>query len=81
MKELEEMDLFELAQLKDVVKGIVETYDNILTTYGILNGDKFLQNMPPSTKLLFDKKNLYSRYILKINEKIEEKLVPYVEKN
>lgn len=77
MKKIEDMDIFELDQLKNVVKGIVQKYDNMLTTYGILNNDKFLQNMPREEQAQFDKKNAYTALIGKIDRYIEEGLKFY----
>lgn len=67
MNEIEEMNISELSELLNIVKGIISKHQEELTTYARMNSDPTFEKISIREKNKFDRVNEF----VKLREKIE----------
>lgn len=77
MKQINEMSIQELFELKTIVDTISKTYMEELTTYAHLNSDLTLQNLSPREQSILNKQSKNNKLSSKLMILIEEKLQKY----
>lgn len=70
-KKLDKMSLFELAELKNILKGLVANYDAKLQTYSVLQDDKFFEKISDVEASHFDKKRKLNNLIMEVETLME----------
>lgn len=80
-KNIENMSLFELNQLKDIVLNIADDYSRQLVKYNGVDFNTYLNTMSEHEKSLLDKRLKYRNFYEKICKLIEDKVNIYVEEN
>ena len=80
-KNIENMSLFELNQLKDIVLNIADNYSRQLVKYNGVDFNTYLNTMSEHEKSLLDKRLIYRNFYEKICKLIEDKVNIYVEEN
>ena len=80
-KNIENMSLFELNQLKDIVLNIADDYSRQLVKYNGVDFNTYLNTMSGYEKSLLDKRLKYRKFYEKICKLIEDKVNMYVEEN
>lgn len=80
-KNIENMSLFELNQLKDIVLNIADDYSRQLVKYNGVDFNTYLNTMSEHEKSLLDKRLKYRTFYEKICKLIQDKVDIYVEEN
>lgn len=78
-KNIENMSIFELNQLKDIVVNIADEYSNQLIKYYGVDFNTYLNTMNEHDKSLLDKRLKYRKFYEKICKLIQDKIDIYVE--
>jgi hypothetical protein len=78
-KNIENMSIFELNQLKDIVVNIADEYSNQLIKYYGVDFNTYLNTMNEHDKSLLEKRLKYRKFYEKICKLIEDKVDIYVE--
>lgn len=71
---LEEKTLSELMELRSAIKMLFDKYTNELTTYSVLNNDKFFERISQGEKALFNKKDNAFKIMNLIDDEIEKRV-------
>lgn len=72
MKKIDEMNLFELNELKGILKGLVASYDGKLQTYSVLHDDKFFEKISEVESSYFEKKRKLNNLIIEVETLMEK---------
>lgn len=80
-KNIENMSLFELNQLKDIVLNIADDYSRQLVKYNGCDFNTYLTTMDEHEKMLLNQRLKYRNFYEKICKLIEDKVNIYVEEN
>lgn len=80
-KNIENMSLFELNQLKDIVLNIADDYSRQLVKYNGVDFNTYLNTMDEHEKMLLNQRLKYRNFYEKICKLIEDKVNIYVEEN
>lgn len=76
-KEIKDMKLTELLELKAAADAVSEQYANELTTYATVNYDPYLKNMSNIEKEKYEKRIVTQNLSRRIFNEIEERLKEY----
>lgn len=81
-KKLDEMSIFELHQMKDIVFDVADNYSRQLARYNSCDFNTYLENMNDYEKSILDKRLKCRKLYEYINSIIENKITEYyVEEN